>query len=170
MTPLLTQFCLESYTLEDVYRRLGLFESFFESELYLETTSTLSLRDRFSAVTHGEAEANDVLVCTRLPDSVWSFFTRENITGALTELKKEIDMLPLLDIYAPVTFDEASKVHVGTWVRANVDARIMLRLHVEPTTVGGCQFAYHNTLHSDTLHTRMEKNKGMVTRILSSYA
>jgi hypothetical protein len=106
----------------------------------------------------------------RLSDEVWNFFTRENITGALSELKKEIDLLPKLDVYVPIVFDEEAKAHVGTWVRSNVDVRIMLRIHVDPHTVGGCQFAYHDTIHTDTLRTRMEAQRGVVTSLLASYA
>jgi F0F1-type ATP synthase delta subunit len=171
MQSILEKICAQTFTRDALYHRLGIFETFLEEELFSQEASNakLSRKEVFRATKKESVSGEDMEALSELDDSVWNFFSREKLAAQMAALKKEIESLPHVELYVPVTLDAKALASIGAWVRAQVHPQALLSLHIDPETVGGCSFVHNDLLHTISLKSKLQASRGLITSLLASY-
>jgi hypothetical protein len=152
-----------------MHRRVSLLQAFLEGALYGVEQETQSVRERFGHYLSEHASAEDVSSIAQWDESVFLHFTQTNLGTQMAEVKKGMELLPVVTLYIPVVFDESGLKDVVGYLRERIHPQLLATLHIDPASVGGCQFVHNDRLHDLSLRARMERSPGIVTELLDSY-
>jgi hypothetical protein len=97
-------------------------------------------------------------------------FTKENAYSILDLMTQEVKNLPIINMYVPVGLPHEDVGKLGTWVRQNVNASVLIELHIDASTFGGCAFAWNGVYYDYTLRHYMRKKTESIRKIISDYA
>lgn len=165
---LVTQMSLNTFTVADMNRRVGLLRECFEVALF--HVSELSTAQVCTQHLANHFEQNDVAAITQWLDLAISKFTRVNLASHIKAIQSAVDEMPVLTLYIPVPFPEQEVTVIGTWCRAQCHESVLLDVHVDTNVTGGCSFVWQDTVHNFTFQSRVKDHPGLITRLLSSYA
>ena len=170
MPDILKTLCRNTYTTADIHRRIGLLHTCLEEVLFHQDTDP-SLSTKARCVAHAERIASPVEVeaLSAWDESVFTFFSQQNLSAQIQVLKEQTETLPRFVMYVPVQFDEKALAHVGQWCRTQMSPLLLLDLHVDPNVTGGCAFVSNDTYIDLSLHRSLSAQKGIVAELLSSY-
>jgi hypothetical protein len=157
--------CLNTYTVADLHRRIGLLKASLEKILFSSQPT------HAEAVLYAQtiAEEKDKEALAQWPHEVWERFDAQNLTTQLQMLTQSVELLPVLVVYVPVEFDSEATASLGTWCRDNISPKLLLDLHVDPAVTGGCAVVSRDTYVDLSLHSKLKEHKGAVTKLLNSY-
>jgi hypothetical protein len=136
-----------SFTVEDVYHRLGLVRRFFEQVYFSGSDVSETLEDFLTAVEVPADAAKALASWSRdwLADLDPSFF-HERFEAVRERLQK----IPTVMLSVPVALGVEEREAVGNWVRAHVATQgtaesrqgrlgVLVDLVVDPRAIGGCR-------------------------------
>jgi hypothetical protein len=136
-----------SFTVEDVYHRLGLVRRFFE-QVYFSGSDTSETLEDFLIKAEVPAAATKALASWSrdwLADLDPSSFHEKFET-----VRERLQKIPTVTLSVPVALGVAEREAVGSWMRAHVGARdageskqgklgALVDLVVDPRAAGGCR-------------------------------
>lgn len=171
MTDLSNSILKNTYSLTELYRRLDLLQRFLEHSFFSESADKHASMARLREY-YGNADIElrlEVDAIAAWDKSIFDAFTAQNIYQRVEELKRSIEALPRLTLYSPVHLSSADVATIGQWCRAYVNSELMLDLRVDPSTVGGCAFAYNNTFHDISFSYFAEKERAALVKLVHDY-
>jgi hypothetical protein len=161
--------CLNTYTVADMHRRIGLLKASLEKVLF-SNASADDVAQEAVAYAQSIAEEKDKDAVVQWELEVWKRFDAQNLSTQLEVLTKSVALLPVLIVYIPVEFDVVATASLGTWCRENISAKLLLDLHVDPAVTGGCAVVSRDTYVDLSLHSKLREHTGAVTELLNTYA
>lgn len=155
-----------SFVKADVLRRTRIVREYLEQRFYTPGEKKV-LKEFLSG---GSISPDDAKVVGGWGESFFGSFTKENAYDLLEKVNGHVKDLPTVNLYVPVELgpDEISKV--GKWFRENVDKNILIELHVEHATLGGCAFAWNGVYTDYSLRHYLHKRIDKVRKVLTEYA
>jgi hypothetical protein len=155
-----------SYVKADVVRRIRIVREYLE-QLFFTPGEKHELEEFLE---RGNISPEDRQIIHSWGGNYFSQFTKENAYELLAAMTAEVKNLPTINMYVPVglPFEESTKL--GTWVRENVDKSVLIELHVDASTFGGCAFAWNGVYYDYTLRHYMRKKMDTIRKILTDYA
>lgn len=160
-----------TFSLGDMYTRADLLGRFFE-HLFFGAAEREGARAHLihayyqSADPETQAHADAIAAWG---DDVLNTYTAENLYERVHELKQAAEANSKIVLYVPVRLSTAHIERIGVWCRTNVQPNIILDLKVDPSTVGGCAFAFNNLLHDVSLSYFVKKQRPEMLKILHAY-
>lgn len=154
-----------TYTTDDLIERLGLMRMYYGKRIYTkDTASTLD------EVLGTECEAHTLEALRQWEEH----FAKDKIQPvlvyeALDSVQEEVAKLPSVVLYVPVRFANAHVVRFGAWFRTNVQPNILLTLHVDPRSAGGCSLIWKNTYYDFSLHYYMQRTRDDIVSMFNTY-
>ena len=172
MPLVLTLLCRNTYTTDDLHRRISLLHTSLEEVLYVETSSESSnVFERGIAHAQTLGTSEDVAALTQWGEEVWGAFNERTLSDSMQKLKALVEHVPVFVLYLPVAFDNVSLAVLGEWCRDYVHENVLLEVHIDPAVVGGCAFVAKDTTYHDASFTSLLRtHSGLITTLLSSYA
>jgi hypothetical protein len=171
MTEHLATMCQNTYTVEDMHRRLGVFHQCLESILFHGTTS-FDVHERMEAGLQFAAtiaSADDVGAIRAWGPAVWGTFSAEHLAQQIHSYEEVVAALPTFMLYVPVSLTPSATATLGSWCRTQLNPSLMLEIKVDAAVTGGCAFVHNSLYHDYSLHRAITSQAGMVTKLLSSY-
>ncbi len=154
-----------SYAKVDMHRRIRMWRTYLETEFF-------AAKKPASIAVYLEKEkvaAEDKKAILSWGEDFYSTFTKDNayeITDALTDAIKN---LPLVNLYIPFEPPAKDLDAYGAWFRENVDKYMLVEVHVDASTFGGCAFAVDGNYHDFSLRNRLEALTPQIHEILGKY-
>lgn len=154
-----------SYSKVDLHRRIRLWREYLEQayfgkgkkqiiKSFLERES-VTAQDRKAIESWGEEFAKS--------------FTKETAYELTDILTESIKNLPLVNLYVPYEPTEKDVDRFGEWFRENIDKYILLDIHVDASTFGGCAFAVDGVYKDYSLRSRLAECTPQIHDILGKY-
>lgn len=154
-----------SFVKTDVMRRIRIVREYLEQRYYTPG-GTKELPEFFTVAKIPE---DDQKAITAWGKDFFSSFTKENAYDLLEHVLLKVKDLPTVNLYVPVevSTDEAPKL--GAWFRKNVNPTVLIELHVEQSTFGGCAFAWNGVYYDFSLRHYMHNKMTEIRKVLTDY-
>lgn len=158
-----------TFTTADFYRRVDMLRESLEHHFFESNA-----HDASAAQILGWYRGRDVTEADREAISAWG----GDVLGAMSEgnlherieaLKHAIDALPKLVLYVPVPLTEPHIIKLGAWCREHVSPQIMLELHVDPSSTGGCSYVYNDVYRDFSFSYFVSKRRNELVKLLHAY-
>lgn len=155
-----------SFVKADVLRRTRIVREYLEQRFYTPGDKK-NLKEFLSVPSISE---DDRKVMSAWGGDFYDSFTKENAYDLLEKVNGQVKDLPTVNLYIPIELgpDEVSKL--GSWFRINVDKNILIELHVDSSTFGGCAFAWNGVYTDYSLRHYLHKRMDGVRKVLTEYA
>lgn len=166
MSDRLTYLTATSYTVDDLHRRIGIWRTVLEHELFQRTD------DRVAA--HQEALAaigrdDDRAVVAAWDPAVWEGVTAATLAHEAESLIAAAAQVPTRILYLPVSLDAAELAALGVWCRTELGITL-LDIKIDPQVVGGAAFvAADDTYHEFSLRSKLKAAPGTITSLMTNY-
>lgn len=157
-----------TYTVQDLERRLGVLRSCVEAALFTDTE--LSYLEECALYLANQASEPDARAIKEWGEPVLSSFSQSNINACMKELHEASERLPVFTIYLPVEFPESELKSLCEWCRSEQTANMILDVHIDASVVGGCGVVAHDTYHDLSFEARKKEFPELVANILNQYA
>lgn len=147
-----------TYGKNDCYKRLSLLEEVLARSLY---STAENASDRAGILARRLDSSEDRESATALaawgPD-VLSAFNADGLRDEIEEIKRAIERLPVLVLYAPVSFSGAHVAAIGGWCRTHVDPRVLLEFRIDRDAAGGCLLVWKSVFYDFSLRYFLRKH------------
>jgi len=150
----------------DVLRRLRIVREYLEQRFFTPGEKK-DLSDYF--VVH-HVSVDDQVVIKSWDGGFFKSFNKENAYDFLDKMSKRVNVLPTVNMYVPIVLDAGQTAKIGQWMRENIDKEVLIELHIEPSSFGGCAFAYNGVYSDYSLRHYMHKNMDGIRKVLDGYA
>jgi F0F1-type ATP synthase delta subunit len=154
-----------SFVKADVFRRTRIVREYLEQRFY----SPGEKKDLKDFLTHTNVSEDDTHVMHEWGDTFFNSFTKENAYELLEKVNGHVKDLPTINLYVPVSLEPAEIAKLGGWFRQNVDKKILIELHVESSTLGGCALAWNGVYVDYSLKHYLHKRMDAVRKVLTDY-
>jgi hypothetical protein len=165
-TTQLTAVLSSSFVKADIMRRLRIIREFLEQLFY--SPGEKHTLEKYLSVS--QVSSDDQAAIVSWGKDYFSQFTKENAYDLLNAMTEEIKNLPTINLYIPVRPPSEEIMKLGTWMRTNVNPRVLIELHVDPATFGGCSFAWNGVYYDYTLRHYLRKKTEAIRQLLTDYA
>jgi len=165
---LLTYMLRNTYTGNDLHRRMGILRQCVEHALF--TQGDISFDQACEAFLSDDVLEGDAQAVRQWGAQVLTAFTQQNISAHMNDLHAEVDLLPVLTLYIPKELPHEEIDSIGLWSRAQCDEKVLLDIHIDPEVVGGCGFVWNDTYHEFSFRSKIKEQTGVITELLSGYA
>jgi F0F1-type ATP synthase delta subunit len=155
-----------SYVKADVLRRIRIIREYLEQRFFTPE----GRHDLAEFLMSTNVSDDDKAIIDSWGKEYFNQFTKENAYELLAEMTEEVKNLPTINLYVPVGLPGEETGKLGTWVRQNVNPSVLIELHVDPGTFGGCAFAWNGVYYDYTLRHYMRKKMETIRKILTDYA
>jgi len=155
-----------SYVKADVVRRIRIVREYLEQQFFTPGER----HDLVEFLNGDNISPEDKQVISSWGSNFFGQFTKENAYELLAQMTAEVKNLPTINMYVPVGLHFKESTKLGTWVRENVDKSVLIELHVDASTFGGCAFAWNGVYYDYTLRHYMRKKMDSIRKILTDYA
>ena len=166
-TSLIDTLCVNTFTVGDMRRRLGLLQE--SVELALFTNETGDTTAAIKAAVEERGKEDDVTAIIAWGDEVFSHFGASNMREQISALQKSIDALPVMTLYIPITFPESELATMAVWCREQFAPQLLFDVQIDPQVVGGCAFVWNDTYHDFSFRAQSKKIPGVITEHLNTY-
>jgi len=157
------------YTRSDFYREAALLKEFLEHSFFSKSPAKPSKRalKAFLKAKEPDEFENNSYAILELGDEFFEQFGQDNFYDLFKESEKEMEMLPFVALYMPVSFSQKEIAMFGKWFRENVDENIFLDVKVDVDIVAGCTFVWKNMHHDMSFKKLLEEKKNEVVEIIN---
>lgn len=166
-TKLVAQMNVNTFTVADLYRRVGLLRECLDEALFHESKTPFA--QVLITCLEEKGTKADAVAVAQWGQEVLSAFSRINISKSMQAVHTVIENLPVLTLYIPVLFPEEEIMMLGKWCRETCGATVMMDIHIDPNTAGGCSFVWNDTFHDFSFRSRLKENPDVITSTLSAY-
>ncbi len=154
-----------TYTTDDLVERLGLMREFYSKRLFSDGENAV-LREVLK-------DSCDEYTVLALEEWV-RVFKKESIQPlvvyeALDTVQEDLTGVPFLTLYVPVRFSHDQIESFGIWFRENVQPNILLTMHIDPRSTGGCGFVWNDTYYDFSLRYFIDKNREDIVEVFNKY-
>jgi F0F1-type ATP synthase delta subunit len=155
----------DSFVKADVFRRTRIVREYLEQRFY----SPGEKKDLKAFLTDSKVDEDDIRVLQGWGDEFFGSFSKENAYDLLERVNGHVKDLPTINLYVPVSLDAAEIAKLGAWFRANVDKNVLIEMHVDSSTLGGCAFAWNGVYVDYSLKHYLHKRMDGVRKVLTDY-
>jgi acylphosphatase len=154
-----------SFVKADVLRRMRIVREFLEQRFFTPGEK----RDLKEFLEYAKVSPDDEAVFHAWGESFFHSFTKENAYELLEQVKGQVKDLPTVNLYVPVEMGPDEVKKLGEWFRKNVNKTMLIELHIEPDTLGGCAFAWSGVYTDYSLKHYLHKRMDAVRKVLTDY-
>ncbi len=162
---LVTTMLASSFMKADLLRRIRLVREFSEQRFF--TPSGKKELPEF--YTFANVSEEDQKVLNGWGKDFFSSFTKENAYDLLEKIAAKTKDLPAINLYVPINPDANEAGKLGAWFRANVDKFILIEVHVDSSTFGGCAFAWNGVYYDYSLRHYMHRKMDGIRKVLDEF-
>lgn len=162
---LLTTILKTSFSRTDLHRRVRLWRAFLEKQYFGKGKRDALLK----FLTSEKVSVADTEAIVSWGDAFYETFTKDNAYELTDILIESLKGLQLVNLYVPFEPTEQDLQRYGEWFRANVDKYILIDVHVDSATFGGCAFAIEGVMRDYSLRSRLEGYTPQIHEILGKY-
>jgi F0F1-type ATP synthase delta subunit len=155
-----------TYVKADVLRRIHLMREYLEQRFFTPGEK----HDLPEYLDIAKIVPEDKNALNTWGNTFFNQFTKENAYSILDLMAQEVKNLPVINLYIPVGLPPEELSKLGIWVRQNINASVLIELHVDSSTFGGCAFAWNGVYYDYTLRHYMRKKTDSIRKILTDYA
>lgn len=155
---LLKTFLAQTYSLQQVRRRLRLLRNFLEAKLF-----------KGGDFTKLQTNPYDQQWLQSLGDNFFQNFENEDVYQILSQLEQQINNIPPLTIFIPFDMPEEEILRLGAWLRQNINPNIVFELKLNPDLIGGCALSLKGVYRDYSLKVKIDQSKTAILESLKSY-
>lgn len=163
---LLTTITKNAYTKSDIQRRLRIFRGYLEHSFYSQE-NTLSLEDFLDSK---QTASDDRSAIVSWGEAFAGAFTKDTMYHLIDMLIERSNDLPEINVYIPYEPVPGEIAKMGSWFRKNVNPAMLVNLHIDPTILGGCAFAWQGIYRDYSLRHYIMKHRDAIVDIIRRYA
>jgi hypothetical protein len=144
-----------TYTTDELSQRLNLMRKYY-SEYLFAGAENLTLKD----VLEGKCDGDTLRALGE-----WIGKFEESgiqpivIYEAIDSIQEDLTGIPSITLYVPVRFSTEQIKKIGTWFRENVQPNMLMSVHIDPRSTGGCSFVWNNIYYDFSLKYFLDKKK-----------
>lgn len=147
-----------------IIRRIGV------ARQYLEQVYFTPNRESFGDwAPKAGVQFEDVEVLTTLDGPFWDSFTQETMYALLEDMRVSIGKLPSIGLYVPHKPNAEDAQKYGEWIRAHVNPNLVMDIHIDDGTVGGCAIAADGMWRDYSVRYYMRKKRDDIINLLTTY-
>jgi F0F1-type ATP synthase delta subunit len=154
-----------SFVKADVLRRTRIVREYLEQKFFTPGEKK-NLKEFLEGL---QASEDDTKVLSKWGDAFFHSFTKENAYELLDKINGHVKDLPSVNLYVPVTLEPDDVAKLGDWFRKNVDSNVIIELHVESSTFGGCAFAWNGVYTDYSLKHYLHKRMDAISKVLTEF-
>lgn len=158
-----------TFTKQDFYSRLGVVQEFLEQALFSSAINTEDLADQCADYARQSGRIESANYIRDWGNDFFNIFTADNLYEAMEELKQEVEELPELVLYTPVSLENKQSEEIGAIAREMFDPEVMINLSVDSKALGGCSFVWQGKFYDFSFNYFLEKNEEAVLELINSY-
>lgn len=143
----------ETYTKAELKRRVQLAREYYENEYFVE-----------------QADRSGEQVVEAWTKELKGEFRPGNLYQFFEQLAEEVERLPEIKIYLAFTPGPPQIKRIVTWLRANVDARILADFKINPRLWAGCGLAWRGVYRNFSLAVQLQARRAEIIAILDQHA
>ena len=160
-----------TYTRADFYRRVDflreLLEHYFFDPVARESGRTHVIRTyRDGGIEAGQSDREAIIAWG---EDTLNMLDAGNMHERIKELKHAAAALPKFVLYVPVHLSPANISMLGIWCREHLRPDILLDVHIDPSTTGGCAFADSSSYHDFSLSYFLRKERPSLMKLIRQY-
>ena len=154
-----------TYTTDDLVERLGLLRKYYDKVLFTDAADAT-----VRSILEGECDERTLALL-----ETWAAtFEKQKIQPlvvyeALDTVQEDMAGVPAVTLYVPVRFTVEQVEQLGSWFRENVQPNVLLSLHIDPRTTGGCAFIWNDVYHNYSLRYYIDKRRDEITEVFNKY-
>ena len=154
-----------SFVKADVMRRIRIIREYLEQRFFTPE-GTKDLPEFFKATKIAEEDQGAINAWGK---DFFTSFTKENAYDLIEHVLTKVKDLPTVNLYVPMEVSPEEAPKLGAWFRRNVGSTILIEVHVEPTTFGGCAFAWNGVYYDFSLRHYMHNKMTEIRKVLTDY-
>jgi hypothetical protein len=154
-----------TYTKAEIYRRIRLLREYLEEKFYGKEKAV----DFAAFLNKKGISKSDYEVMMSWPEDMLTSFEKSNAYDLIDGLVATIKARPVVTLYIPFDPPPAETAKLGSWFRKTVHVHVIIDLHVDLTTFGGCAFAYEGIYHDYSLGYYMQKHRDEIRGLITNY-
>lgn len=163
---LLSTIVASAFTKSDIQRRLRILRGYLEHTFY-STDGHLNLPEYLDSK---QISPDDHEAMVAYGDAFYQSFSKDTMYRLLDKLADDMKVLPIINVYIPYEPIPGEVMRLGKWFRKNVDPTMVVELHIDPTLLGGCAFAWQGIYRDYSLRHYMYKRREEISQIIERYA
>lgn len=161
-----------TFSVADLYRRADVLKRFLEFAFFKTAGEPHDRTALMRSFCEQDPTGTDRLDCEAVAawgPAVFDAINPDNLYDSVTRLKRLSEELPVLTLYVPVRLGAPGVERIATWCRTNLSPDVILDVRIDPSSVGGCKFAYNNAFHDVSFAYFEKKARGALVERMRSY-
>lgn len=164
MTDLAQKLLPNTYTENDLRRRLSIIRSFFEHLFFKDETITLE-----NFLNSRNIPPSDTAAILSYNKNFYTYFSPTNYNQVIRSILKSIKEIPNITIYLPIDTNVSEIAKLGTWFRKNISATSLLDIRYDDKKIGGCALVTNNIYRDYSLHHFISKKRQDILDLVNNY-
>ena len=153
-----------TYSKEDIFRRLSILRKFFEHKFYKSGNISLD-----SFLSMNNISQPDKQAMMQWKNNLVEFITRENFYNYLNKTYSDIYNIPIVLVYIPYDINNKDIDVLGRWFRDNLHPFVIMEIRKDKNLIGGCAFAWQGVIYNYSLHFFLQKKRDDILNLISNY-
>lgn len=158
-----------TFTFADFYRRVDFMRELLEHRFFDPTLQSEERSHMLETYRGAEIRPEDRTAVAEWGEGVFGAMSAGNLHDRIDALKRDAEALPRLTLYVPILMNSANAKMVGQWCREHVAADVMLDLHVDPASTGGCSYVFHDVYRDFSFSYFVSKRRTDLVQLIRAY-
>ncbi len=170
MNDITKQLSKNIYTKSDFHRQIALLQEFFEFLFFSDSEKKpeKKILRKFLKEKESDEFKNHSYAILELEDEFFKQFNKDNFYKLFLESKNEMEALPSLVLYLPVSFSQKEINLFGLWFRENLDKNIFLDIKIDSSIIAGCTFVWKNSNYDLSFKKLLNEKRAELVKIINN--
>ncbi len=147
-----------TYTLTDAIRRIKAVRQFILNQVFASAIG------QFTA-----ANEVDTAWLSSLGADFYAQFTPQNVYTLMDNAERELNKIPVLNIYLPFEIPQGEIVRVGGKLRTDYGKNFLVDFKIDPNLIAGCALVWNSVYKDYSVRQRIEDNRPAIINIIRGY-
>ena len=165
--PLIDTIVTTTFIRKDIDRRLGMLREYLEGKFFTGKTADVTFIAYLATQKISEEDREILPVWEHI---ITNTVTKDNFYDFFDSVNQRFKELPTVKLFIPFIPTSTDAHEFGIWFRKQVDPRIILELHEEPSLVAGCAFVWQGVYREYSLRYFLRQKIDVINTIFTSYA
>lgn len=157
-----------TFTKNDCFKKLAVLQDFLDTQSYGGESKGAALTAALKSRYENTDDRPVAEAVAAWGEEVIAFLMKES-SHELQSIKSRVAALPELVLYLPTALHEDHVAALGAWCRDAVDAQVLLEIHVDSSSAGGCFFVWKDLFYDFSLSYFMLKRDTEIRAMLAHH-
>lgn len=148
------QILTNTYTLNQVQRKIRILKEFFYQKLYT--------KQEFKMDDLRPEDLTYVKWLKTLGPEIVSGITQQNFNEIFTALENKVSSLKVLLIYVAFDMPDPTITMLGALLRSSYGPQFLFDVRFDPSLIGGCALVWNGVYHDYSLKKSIDENKDKI--------